>query len=257
MILNGSYVLNSTVYGLETRISYDRSDSITATFTTVIDGTVHTFNNLDIGVYSDSTYDTRVTYYGDIQIQAVTASIHYGYCNFYPEYSARVITFTKPVEINESQHSLFCIAFTEIFTPLTADTFADAINVAEVVNNIIDETVNLAYDKFNSLKPTMTQLLNSSDGTGEISASSFNNYDLIFIRGNSYKGWTPLCYVLPNKRVMEAVGSSGSYKFQTADNGKFTAYTVTKGSITRSAVSSSSNPGSLFQAYGLIIPTVG
>jgi hypothetical protein len=197
-----------------------------------------------------SYYNTSGSYFPD-----GSSSVIAGYCNppvevlDYHSQEARLIDFgdePQTVTMNADVEQMFNL----LFIPLSDDEFVSEPNFVQVTNKIMDKMVSEAFSKFNSCKPTMTQLLNSSSGATSVTAT-LSDYDMVFIRANTYSGYTPLCYAYPSKLMCSVVGT-GTFPIQVADNSKYSVFNSSSAKITYA----SGNSGKLFQVYGLKIPEV-
>ena len=243
MILKGKYYLNITSVtsgGAQFDVTYTKGD---IQFTSlIIEGT---------------GLDTKV--HGFCTLTALD-HVHGTYTNANgAEYDnvGRVFDFGDTAQ--DITNSASELLFNKVFIPLAEGEFVSEPNLAQVTNKIMDKLLAEAIAKIEKCKPTLTTVLNNTSGATSLSAS-INNYDLLFLRATTYTGssYTPLCYVIPAKMMFSSdfgVGSSGNFLVQVADNSKYTNFKATASGLTRSAGSSSSYPGKIYQVYGLKFPT--
>lgn len=265
MILKGKYFLNfyrsfslsSDISDFDEGLSANVAVPYTATFDYGTGVKVHRFSELRIANSYHSSGMFDIYYYfadaDDIAIAGASmtaARWHHGTGVSYPFGNAvRFIDFgDTPVTCNVS--TAYEKFFNTVFISVDNE-FVSEPNLAQVTNKIMDKMVQEAFTKFESCKPTMSAaLLNNTSGTTSLSAT-ISDYDLLFIRANTYSNYTPLCYTIPAKLMCDAVGSSGSFAVQVADNSKYSNFTAKPSGITYSA----GNSGKLYQVYGLKIPT--
>lgn len=261
MILKGKYWLASN----EAMAQLEYSDfDVRANFTVrpFNDGVSYACTTIRISNYNSDWY---VSYYASTGIfENGNYSIHVLDGNLtiettYPYgIGSRIVDFgetPQTVELTASQEEIF----NALFTQLADDEFVSEPNLVQVTNKIMDKLLAEAIAKIEKCKPTLTTVLNNTSGATSLSAS-INNYDLLFLRATTYTGtsYTPLCYVIPAKMMFSSdfgVGSSGNFLVQVADNSKYTNFKATASGLTRSAGSSSSYPGKIYQVYGLKFPT--
>jgi hypothetical protein len=260
MILKGKYWLkidNLEMYALpffETEVAVD--------YSVTLNGVTY---NLPIMRFDSWDSDWQVSYYNTSgsYFPDGSSSVIAGYCNppveiiDYHSQEARLIDFgdePQTVTMDTDTEQVFNL----LFIPLSEDEFVSESNLVQVTNKIIDKIYQEAVAKIEKCKPTLTTVLNNTSGATSLSAS-INDYDLLFLRATTYTGssYTPLCYVIPAKMMFSSfgVGSSGNFLVQVADNSKYTNFKATASGLTRSAGSSSSYPGKIYQVYGLKFPT--
>jgi hypothetical protein len=251
MILKGKYFLNAANNAIMNLPNMD--DGVDMRFTFTLNGTQYSGSTMRLTNYQTSwtvAYycDTTISETGYASATIVTCAPGMSGTYNYPE--ARIIDFGEDGSEVTFYSSDVEQMFNLLFIPLPDDEFVSEPNFVQVTNKIMDKMVSEAFSKFNSCKPTMTQLLNSSSGATSVTAT-LSDYDMVFIRANTYSGYTPLCYAYPSKLMCSVVGT-GTFPIQVADNSKYSVFNSSSAKITYA----SGNSGKLFQVYGLKIPEV-
>lgn len=177
-------------------------------------------------------------------VSALAPFYSYHYTSRLIDFGPEEITFTPQSDYAEQ-------AFNLLYTPMPDDEYVDDCALAYASNSLLNAMLSDARSYANQYKPTLSTLLNNSSGTTSLS-TSIKDYDILFVRANTYSTYTPLCYAIPTKAICAAVGTSGSFPIQIADNSKYSVYTGRPTGLTYA----SGNNGKLFQVYGLRIPEV-
>lgn len=249
MILKGKYWLN-----VDSLVQYDGDAYLNLSnisYRILDNNNEHTFNQLLLSKYVSQIIVEYISFHedsGDYLSLEVCRYPAQDSTPVYPQWLARLVDFGETeqyVDLPEEDEALF----NSIFYVLPEGQFVNTQNIAHIGNSVLDMIWSEAKSKFESCKPQMIQLLNSSAGATKVNGD-FSNIDITFLRASSYASYTPLCYAIPTKAICNVTGEN-TFKFQVADNAKYTRFLGAKSSITRE---SNSGSGELHQVYGLKIP---